>query len=197
MLVEAKTDGVTQEEIAETLGVTYAYITCLLRYHRFELTTVNSIPEGRFRAYWQATFTGDAPRLGKLPKDPERARAALEAFAAKRDAYERPIFTRIAAQIAAGEKPPTAVTRTTHRAKPNPRNSPTYQKQLALRKEVQHIFHDKMNEQVDYILRMVGRYGTIKFSPDLLSVHADMLKRGMRRLTALLKTAGILDNLPE
>jgi DNA-binding transcriptional regulator LsrR (DeoR family) len=98
LLAQAVADGLTQQEMAEGLGLSQPHITRLLRYHRFNIHACiqEKIPATRFMKYWQQVRD---PRAVVGRRKPE-----------EKDAYEKTVFQAIAEMIEAGKPPLKPVT---------------------------------------------------------------------------------------
>jgi len=62
----------------------------------------NSVPEFRFRQYWQQVSGGKSVTLGRLPQDPVEAEKKRVEFQVARDAHEQKAFTKIVKLIQEG-----------------------------------------------------------------------------------------------
>lgn len=196
-LAEAEAEGFTQREMQEGFGIAKSYIEKLLRYYRFtcfvsQMATIVAIPpEGRFRDYWHSTkrlmgVKVPSPSQGRLPKDPEKARAALEARYAKRQAEEERIFLEIKRQVEQGN-PPTKLG-------PPPKKAPVTKDQLSeanrqyrsnARKEVQRIITTIRPEVQEMLALCVNADHKLKWTPGLMKHHAEQLTNALKELDRL------------
>jgi hypothetical protein len=170
--------GLTLYELVERSKLRKSYISDLLRYHRFTLTSAMAevLTERRFRDYWKESRDPNATQGRRKPDE----------------LYEQRVFQVIAEKINAGKDPLPKEKRI-----PKPKEMRTREQQLnytkRLREEVRQIYK-QMEQDITYLVKLRGTE-QIALSPERISSVTARLEEGFHKLGRLLKDQTHVDVL--